>query len=352
MSSQIAIYRYRVKGGTGLLRAQARAVNFVWNFCADTMRHAARWDKKRPNHFDLTHLTAGATKELGISAMTVSEVCKVFDKSRRQHKRVPRYRGRRSLGWVPMRGSRFIRETKNGFHFFGREHKVFKSRDLPPGAKIKDGSSLACDARGNWFINICVEVPAPQQRPIESGVGVDLGLKSFAALSTGETIDNPRWFRAAEDRVAKAQRAGKKRQAANAYIGVTNARADFLHKLSHRLVHEFDYIAVGNVNAAALAKTKMAKSVNDASWSSFRNMLRYKAIAHGAWYEEVSEAFSSRTCSSCGVVPPEWPKGIAGLGIRRWTCNACGADHDRDTNAALNILARSGHRALVEGAAQ
>jgi len=126
---------------------------------------------------------------------------------------------------------------------------------------------------------------------------------------------------------------------------VANRRSDFHHKLSTRLVKEFDYIAVGNVNAAGLAKTSMAKSVLDAGWSSFRTQLAYKAVKHGAWFEEVSEAFSSQVCSDCGTLPDSRPKGIADLGIRNWICSDCGCVHDRDVNAAKNILKKFGSRA-------
>src|SRR6202171_5631438 len=126
-----------------------------------------------------------------------------------------------------------------------------------------------------------------------------------------------------------------------------HARRDFHHKLSTRIVREFDYIAVGNVNAAGLAKTRLAKSVLDAGWSTFRHMLRYKATAHGAWYEEVNESFSSRVCSFCKG--KTGPKGVADLGIRSWICTECGVSHDRDINSARNILFRSGHRTPAEG---
>jgi IS605 OrfB family transposase len=149
------------------------------------------------------------------------------------------------------------------------------------------------------------------------------------------------------DKLATAQRARKRRQATNIYARITHARRDFHHKLSVRIVREFDYIAVGNVNAAALAKTRLAKSVLDAGWSSFRAMLRYKATAHGAWYEEVNESFSTRDCSSCHA--KTGPKGIAELGIRSWVCAECGVSHDRDINSAQNILFRSGHRTPAEG---
>jgi putative transposase len=114
------------------------------------------------------------------------------------------------------------------------------------------------------------------------------------------------------------------------------------HQVAHwtDIVREFDHIAVGNVNAAGLAKTRLARSVLDAGWSSFRSMLRYKATAHGAWYEEVNESFSTRVCSSCHA--KTGPKGIAELGIRSWVCAKCGVAHDRDINSAKNILFRSG----------
>jgi IS605 OrfB family transposase len=166
-------------------------------------------------------------------------------------------------------------------------------------------------------------------------------------LSNGEKFENPRHLRQLADKLATAQRARKRRQATHICSCIGNARRDFHHKLSTRIVREFDYIAVGNVNAAGLAKTRLAKSVLDAGWSSFRNMLRYKATAHGAWYQEVNESFSSRVCSSCGC--ETGPKGVADLGIRSWICSGCGISHDRDINSALNILFRSGHRTPVEG---
>ncbi len=344
----ILVYRYRVKSLNGLLNKQSRAVNFVWNYCNDRQKDALRFGRKWLTGFDLNKLTTGSSAELGLHSGAINAVCEQYAKSRQQHRRpFLRYRGRRSLGWVPFKG-RDLKRSGDAFRFAGNTFRVFNSRSLPEG-KIKDGSNFSRDARGNWFLNIVVEVDAPDAREPVRGVGIDLGLKEFAALSTGEKIDNPRHLRELESKLATAQRAGKKRHAARIHGRVVNARRDFLHKVSTRIVRDFDYIAVGNVNAAGLAKTSMAKSVLDASWSSFRNMLRYKAIAHGAWYEEVNESLSTQTCSGCGSLPDSRPKGIAGLGIRQWVCSDCGASHDRDVNAALNLLARSGHRAPVEG---
>jgi IS605 OrfB family transposase len=221
---------------------------------------------------------------------------------------------------------------------------------LPEG-KIKDGTNFSRDSRGNWYLNIVIEVQDTCESPRtpNRGVGIDLGLKDFATFSTGEKIEAQRIFRNAQRALATAQRANKKRRVKAIHAKVRNLRNDFLHKLSSRVVREFDYIAVGNINAAGLAKTSLAKSVLDAGWSSFRYMLRYKAITHGAWYEEVDECFTSQTCSTCGSLPESRPKGSAGLGIREWQCSDCGTVHDRDVNAAVNIL-RRGRATLVEGA--
>ena len=345
----VVTYRYRVKNLNGLLNAQARAVNFVWNFCNDTQKHALRWNKKWPSAYDLMKLTTGSSKELGVAANSINTVCALYDRSRRAKKKpFLRYRGKRSLGWVPFRASQ-VRLLDDGFLIFGAKFRVFKSRPIP-ACKIVDGGSFSQDARGNWFVNVAVEILDTPLRDLKTGVGIDLGLKDFAALSTGEKIEAPKHFRSLEKKLSTSHRARKGRQARNICARIAARRKDFLHKLSHRITRDFDYIAVGNVNAAGLSKTHLGKSVGDASWTTFRNFLRYKAIGRGAWYEEVSERFTSLTCSACGAVDQQRPKGIAGLGIRHWVCDECGASHDRDVNAAINILARHGFVTLVEGA--
>ncbi|MCX7256963.1 MAG: transposase [Polaromonas sp.] len=341
----ILVYRYRVKSLNGLLNQQSRAVNFVWNYCNDRQKDALRFGRPWHSGFDLNKLTAGSSKELGLHSGTVNAVCEQYAKSRSQKKRpFLRYRGQKSLGWVPFKGRELKREG-DAFRFAGNTFRVFHSRALPEG-KIKDGSNFSRDSRGNWFLNIVIAVacPAEARQPL-NGVGIDLGLKDFATLSTGEKIGAQRIYRGAEAALAVAQRAGKKKRVKAIHAQIGNRRNDFHHKLSTRLVKEFDYIAVGNVNAAGLAKTSMAKSVLDAGWSSFRTQLAYKAVKHGAWFEEVNEAFSSQVCSDCGTLPDSRPRGIADLGIRNWICSDCGCEHDRDVNAAKNILKKFGSRA-------
>jgi putative transposase len=347
-------YRYRVKSLNGLLNQQSRVVNFVWNYCNDRQKDALRFNRKWHSGFDLNKLTTGSSKELGLYSGTVNAVCEQYAKSRSQKRRpYLRYRAKKSLGWVPMKG-RDLKREGNAFRFAGNTFRVFSSRALREGT-IKGGTCFSRDTRGNWFLNVVIKVAvvdAPIRQPVR-GLGIDLGLQSFATLSTGEAIDAQRIYRSCEKALAVAQRANKARQVKHIHAKIANRRADFAHKLSTRLVHEFDYIAVGNVNAAQLSQTKMAKSVLDAGWSQFRHQLAYKAMKHGAWFEEVDESFTTQICSSCGTKPDSRPKGIADLGIRRWTCSGCGCEHDRDVNAAVNILkkfsAPVGHDTLAVG---
>jgi IS605 OrfB family transposase len=215
------------------------------------------------------------------------------------------------------------------------------------------------DSRGRWYLNICV--PRAQRVGLERNkpsvgsildrsvpsVGIDLGLKHFAAFSNGmPPIDAERFYCDLEPALARAQRARQRTRTRAIHAKIANRRKDFLHKLSTRLVTGHGALFVGNVNASALAKTRQAKSVLDAGWSAFRTMLLYKCADAGVWFEEVDEAFSTQTCSVCNS--RAGPKGRQGLGMRGWQCAVCGAIHDRDVNAAHNILA-AGHRRLAEG---
>src|ERR1700692_1735298 len=186
----LLVFRYRIKSLTGLLNSQARACNFVWNFCNDTQLYALKWNKRWPTGFDLNRLTAGSSKELALHAGTINAVCEQYAKSRRQKNRpFLRWRGRRSLGWVPLKGRDLKREGE-AFRFAGNTFRVFHSRPLPDG-KIRDGTTFSCDARGHWFLNIVVKLPDTPIRALQRSVGIDLGLEEFAALSTGEKIENP-----------------------------------------------------------------------------------------------------------------------------------------------------------------
>jgi putative transposase len=152
------------------------------------------------------------------------------------------------------------------------------------------------------------------------------------------TIENITSYRTWEQKLAVAQRARSKKRVRAIHKKIRNCRRDHHHKATARIARENSFIAVGDVNSAKLARTRMAKSVLDAGWSEFRNMLDYKARRHRAHFEIVNESFTTQTCSCCGGIPDSSPKGMGALGMREWICSECGARHDRDVNSAKNIL--------------
>lgn len=338
-------FKFRVKDcHIAELNRQSRAVNYVWNFCNETQLHALKWGKKWPSGYDLSNLVAGCSKELGIHAHTAQRVCMEYDKARKQHKkRSLRWRGKKSLGWVPFNTGHVSFNGKK-FVFRGKEYGVFLSREMPTGAKFGAGS-FNQDSRGRWFINVPVDVPEGTGCGAAS-IGIDLGLKEFATDSNGGVIEAKRFYRDLEEKLGVAQRANNKDRARAIHQKIANRRKDYLHKESTRLVREHGAIFVGDVNSSALAKTNMAKSVLDAGWSMFRNQLAYKAIRHGAIFKEVNERYTTQTCHVCGSIAG--PKGQTGLNDREWDCPDCGAHHLRDVNAAINIRER-GLALLAEG---
>lgn len=321
----------------------ARAVNIVWNFCGETQEHARRWGKRWPSAYDLMKLAAGCTDELGLPSRTVEQVCRQFAESRRAACRRPRWRSRESLGWVPFsHADEVIRLCVDGVIFRGERYRLWLSRPIPPD--MRDGS-FSRDARGHWYLNLQCEVSEIASNATGE-IGIDLGLKDLAVTSAGEVIENPRHLRKRAAALARVQRAGRKRQARAIHAKIKNARRHYLHEVSTRLARENRLIVVGDVSSSQLAQTRMAKSVLDAGWYDFKRMLRYKtAIRRGAFIE-ADERWSSQLCSACGCLPASRPRGIAQLGVRSWTCSDCGTVHDRDHNAALNILASGRNAAL------
>ncbi|WP_369625256.1 RNA-guided endonuclease InsQ/TnpB family protein [Marinobacterium sp. BA1] len=173
--------------------------------------------------------------------------------------------------------------------------------------------------------------------PVPAGqdaIGIDLGLKDTATCSDGTRLEAGRFYRDLEPALAKAQRARKKSRVKAIHAKIRNRRKDALHKFSRQLVNRCGVIIIGDVKSRSFTRTKSAKSVYDAGWALF---------------VRVNEAYTTQACSCCGSIPASSPKGRAGLGIRVWTCE-CGVTHDRDVNAARNILAL-GHGRLTGGIA-
>lgn len=339
----VKAFRFRVKDGTSgkKLDAAARAVNLVWNHCNGAQRHALKHNMRWPNEAALKSLTAGSGKLLGIPAQTIQGVCEEYiDRRRGSHKAKLRWRGKRSLGWVPFK-NQTVRLSGDAVRFNGHNFRLWQHR--PIAGRITSGS-FSQDGRGRWYCNLVVAyLPKPHER--SAAVGIDIGLKTTMTLSTGATVDNGRVFARHEDELAKAQRARKARLTQTIHAKIANTRKDFLHKETSKIAGSFGLICVGNVSGRWLQATN-GKAAADASTGMARNMLRYKAMARAATFVDVSEYLTTQTCPDCLAVGG--PKGTKGLEIREWTCGDCGSVHDRDVAAARNIL-RLGRQALAEG---
>lgn len=324
-----------------LLDDMAREVNQVFNHCNATSIRSITERHKWLSGFDLQKYTNGFSKCEGvlISAQTVQQVCEEYATRRKQFKkkklnwRVSNPKSpKRSLGWIPFKKGGVT--YKNGqIRYAGQYLNLWDSYGLAD-YELR-GGSFNQDSRGRWYVNIVVEVEV-QPSIGTASVGIDLGLKECAVASTGERIEG-RFYRKLEPKLKVAQRANNKKRVKSIHAKISNQRKDALHKLSSKLVEENGAIFVGNVSSAKLVKTNMAKSVLDVSWSMFKTMLDYKSHQAGIVFEVVNESYSTQTCNVCGSI--EGPKGLGGLEIREWVCS-CGAEHDRDVNAAINIRNR------------
>ncbi len=332
-----------------LLRQMARSVNFVWNYLNELSHRSIRERGVFLSVFDLQKYTNGCARELGLHSHTVQEIGKEYATRRLQFRKARlnwRTSGgvRRSLGWIPFKSGAASWKHGQVYHN-GHTFKVWDSYGLA-GFKFRSGSFTE-DTRGRWYFNVVVEVEANPSLG-QDAIGIDLGLKDVATCSDGTRLENGRFYRDLEPRLATAQRAGKKARIRAIHAKIANRRKDVLHQFSRALVERCGTIIVGDVSSQKLAKTTMAKSVLDAGWGQLKTMLAYKCAHAGIVFKEVSEAYTTQTCSCCGALPNSRPRGIAGLGIREWICSECGVTHDRDVNAARNILA-AGHGRPVVG---
>jgi putative transposase len=272
---------------------------------------------------------------------------------RRQGRRLghPRFRSKH--------GRQSIRLTRNGFSLHGTRLYVAKvgelrvrwSRELP---SVPSSVTVIREPDGRCYASFVVERDPTPLAPVARTVGIDLGLVWFAVVAasdgTVEQVANPRYLRTAQRRLARAQRSLSRKQqgsanrakarvrVATAHRKVRDRRADHHHKLALRLIRENQVVAVEDLCVAGLGRTRLAKSVHDAGWATFVRLLEDKAAQHDRQVFKVGRwEPTSQTCSGCGHRDGPKP-----LRTRVWACPACGVVHDRDANAARNILVAAG----------
>lgn len=337
MPKSVLTYQFRIKDSVTAkhLNRMSSSVNYIWNSVNDLTNKTWIEEGKFLAAYDISPTLKGRTKELGIHSQTIQAIVEEHHVRRKKAKRSKlKWRSKKhgTLGWIPFKKAG-IKVIEDSVSYCKKTFRFWKSREIE--GDIKSGS-FSQDARGRWYVNISCEVENHEKTEGIEPVGIDLGLKYLAALSTGEVITNPKSYAMLEKKLGKAQRANKKKFAKQIHAKISNIRKDYLHKESTKLVKRFKQIFVGDVSSLKLAKTRLAKSVLDSGWGMFKTMLKNKAIRLGVDFQVTDEKYSTVTCSVCGS--RTGPSGLSSLVVRNWECLECGSLHQRDLNAALNIL--------------
>ena len=343
-------YRYRLKP-TDAQAAQLR--RFVWNWALRRkMNHFAATNKRlslatlftelkdlkqRPDTAWLREIDSQALQQV------LQDLEKAFQAFFAKRSGFPKFKSKKTdtpRFRIPQRvmleGS-FVRVPKIG---------LIRARIHRPVDGETKSATFKQEPDGYWYVAFVVEQAAPDrtERPVKTHVGVDLGLKTFAVLSDGAEVANPRFYRTQMRKLRRAQRALSRRRKGSAnrskarsrlaclHQKVKQQRSDFLHKVTSHLVKHYDLVSVEDLSVRGLARTKLSTSVLDASWGAFRQFLSYEAERRDAHLMVIGRLYpSSRLCAACGAI-----KADLTLAERVWVC-CCGAVHNRDLNAAQNI---------------
>ncbi|WKU44731.1 RNA-guided endonuclease TnpB family protein [Streptomyces sp. VNUA116] len=361
-------YNYRVYPDGGQCRALARAfgcARVVWNDCLRARREAHEAGLPYVTSGELSRRCITQAKRTSerawlaeVSAVVLQQSLRDLDtayknffdsmRGKRKGPRVapPRFKSKKD-------GRQSVRLNTNAFSlrpdgsvYVAKvgDIKVRWSRPLPAAPT---SLTVARDPCGRYFMSFVVDTEPDTLPVLDTEVGIDLGLSTFAVLSDGTRISSPKFLRRAEKKLKRLQRdlsrkakGSKNRDKARIRVArqharVADRRRDWHHKVSTRIIRDNQAVYVEDLAVSALARTRLAKSVRDAGWSAFVAMLEYKAAKHGRYFGKIGRFEpTSQVCSACGLKDGPKP-----LHVRQWTCKGCGAEHDRDDNASKNTLA-------------
>ncbi len=352
-------YRFRLypnKAQTELLAKHFGCSRFVYNYFLNQRKEQYRLTGKSDNFYAQCKTLTTLKKQeetawlKDVNSQTLQFAIRsletAYNNFFKKRTKFPKFKSKHSKNSFTVPQSASVADNRLFIYKFKEGIKCRVHRDI----KGKIGKvSITKTSSGKYFVSVFTEEEyvAPLKKTCKS-VGVDMGLKNLLITSEGETFKNNRYTRRYESKLTKAQRhlSRKKKgsrgfenqrlKVAKLHEKIANSRADYLHKCSISLIRRYDTICIEDLNVKGMKRNhRLSKSISDASWGKFVSMLTYKAEWNGKKVVKVDRYFpSSQTCKNCGFVN----KDIKDLSVREWECPECHTHHDRDINAAINIL--------------
>jgi putative transposase len=349
---------YPTKEQETLLRQTLGCARFVWNYFLDLRQKSWKQENKSLSYYDTAKLLTQLKKEpeyiwlnavsiipLRYSIYDLDGTYKKFFKGNCGYPNFKKKSGKNSIG---LDTSAF--RIKDGKFFIAKSKQPLNirfHRQLPQNQEIRF-LTISLEPSGKWYVSFNLEDPSIQPLPeSQNQIGIDLGITTFATTSNGDKIKSPdlkkeyQKLKCLQRRMSKKQKGSKNRNKARIkfarqYEKITNIRRNFHHQVSRKLVNENQVIVLEDLKVKNMVKNrKLSRAISEQGWYQFRSFLEYKCNWYGRELVVISQWYpSSKTCSSCGSIQPKMP-----LNVREWTCPDCGTKHDRDINAAKNILA-------------